>query len=118
MPTMIQDVEQVITEDTILLPIESVFEEINGRSPRKIHKSLGNQTTKTIQDLFPEQIYEDKDIQKAKEILGKLADEFTNAELRDLVAQVKYLAESWLDDFERGIFKGIILKELLHERSI
>ena len=117
MPTM-ESIQrnQIITEQKILLPLSRVFEEV---APRPVAKPLvgAQSTAKTIQDLFPEQEHEEKSIKKAKEILGALASNFTNEEMRDLVAQIEYLTESWIDEFEREIFDGKTLNELLHERG-
>lgn len=118
MPTMesVQGRTQVRTEQRILQPITRVFEEITTQSETK-PLVLTQPTSKSIQELFPEQEYDEKNIQKAKEILGDLARNFTSIEIRDLVAQVEYLAETWLDEFERDVFKGKTLNELLHERG-
>lgn len=72
---------------------------------------------KPLDELFPEQKYEEKDIQKAKEILGALANEFSTGQLKDIITEIRYLAECWLDDFEREMFSGLTLKELLHEKG-
>ena len=70
-----------------------------------------------LNEIFPEQQYEEKNIKRTKEILGEIADEFTYEELRGVIAEVQYLVASWLDGFERGIFNGLTLRELLHEKG-
>ena len=118
MPTMLNVTErnQVVTEQKTLLPLTQIFEDIKVK-PTSNHLIISPSSTKSIQDIFPEQEYEEKNTQKAKEVLGELANNFSKEELRDLTAQVEYLAETWLDDFERDIFKGRTLNELLHERG-
>lgn len=108
---------QIVTEQQILQPVPSVLEEITPRPTITKPIAVSPSSEKSIHDLFPEQEYEDKAIQRAKEILGKTASNFSKEEVRDLVAQVEYLVETWLDDFERDIFKGRTLNELLHERD-
>lgn len=108
---------QVVTEQQILQPLSSVLEEVTPKPIISKSLTVSPSSAKSIQDLFPEQEYEDKAIQRAKEVLGESAKSFSNEEMRDLVAQVEYLAETWLDDFERDIFKGKTLNELLHERG-
>jgi len=49
--------------------------------------------------------------------LGELAKEFTELELKEIVTDVDFIVESWLDDFERDLFKGKTMKELLHEKG-
>lgn len=72
---------------------------------------------KSLDDLFPEQQYEEKNMQQAKQILGAIADKFSNEQMQSLVSEILYLTESWLDDFERETYNGLTLKEFLHERG-
>lgn len=74
-------------------------------------------TLQTLEKMFPEQELQDKNIKQAKAALGALAFEFNPEQLNDLITEVQFLTESWLDDFERQIFKGITLQELLHEKG-
>ena len=37
--------------------------------------------------------------------------------LRDSVVEIKFLATSWLDDFEKEMFEGKTLDELLNQRN-
>lgn len=108
--------ESRIREEQIVAPLVEILERV----------STGNQTTsiadfktitQSLNDLFPEQEIENKNLKRTKEILGEIAKEFSEDELNDVIAQVEYLAESWLDDFERDIFGGLTLREVLHERS-
>lgn len=108
-----------ITREEILLPLANVLETT---TPNFTHSSLkplqaNIAVTQSLNELFPEQEIADKNLKKAKEILGDLAKNFSDSELKDVVAQVEYLVESWLDDFERDIFDGQTLRELLHERG-
>lgn len=71
----------------------------------------------TLDEMFPEQERYGKEIKVAKQILGEIADEFTPEELKDIVIEIQFLCESWLDDFERTVFDGQTLKELLHDKG-
>ena len=99
------------TEEKLIQPLTEVLNAPSNsfKPPENIKKSLD--------DLFPEQVYEEKQLKKAKEILGNIANEFTSEQLRDAVTEIQFLATSWLDDFERGIFDGLTLQELLHEKG-
>ncbi len=55
------------------------------------------------------------DIEKAKTILGDTAKKMTDDQLKDTCVEVQYLMETWLDDYERSIFEGKTLRELLGE---
>jgi len=73
--------------------------------------------SKALNSIFYEQEHTDKQIKKAKEVLGKTADALTKEQLSDIVAEIQYLAECWLDEYERNIFSGLTLRELLHEKG-
>ncbi len=110
--------QTLITVKQIIAPLELVLNEV---TPKSEQETKQNDRTKPIKksldQLFPEQQYDDKDIQKVKEILGPLTKKFTDPELRDIVAETQFLISSWLDDFEREIFNGLTLNELLHEKG-
>lgn len=57
----------------------------------------------------------DEEILEAKEVLGELALEISEDDLKNTVTEIHFLAESWLDDFERQAFGGKTLQELLSE---
>lgn len=110
--------EIIITEDKFIPPLIKILEDVtSGKistkgSPQKPVKSL----KESLDNIFPEQEY-DKKFQKAKEILGGLTRDLSTQQMKDVVAEVQYLVSTWLDDFEREIFKGKTLKELLHEKG-
>ena len=79
--------------------------------------TLTNSVKQSLDELFPEQKYEDKNLQSANEILGDLATQFTKEQIKDVISEIQYLTDCWLDDFERSIFGGLILKEVLHEKG-
>lgn len=114
-----QAVEQqlLIREEKIITPLVEVLDSVNPISPPKSTEPVSPTLRQSLDELFPEQQYDEKAIQKAKEILGKTADEFTPEQLRDAVTEIQYLCESWLDDFERHVFQGKTLNELLHEKG-
>lgn len=104
-----------INEIDYLTPLTEVLEKA---STNETPEPLVSDTLKqSLDSLFPEQQYADKTLQKAKEILGDVAKTFTEEQLRDVVCEVQFLATSWLDDFERGVFDGSTLNELLHEKG-
>lgn len=109
--------ELLITEEKIITPLVQVLDQVTPTNGHKQGLESSHSFTQSLNDLFPEQAYEEKDIQKAKEVLGELANKLTAEQLRDVVAETKYLVESWLDDFEREIYNGLTLKELLHEKG-
>lgn len=108
----------LITEDQVIVPAVKILEEVSIEPPRAAQpKEVSQSLQESLDNLFPEQHYEEKDIQKAKEILGELSNEFTPEQLKGALIEIEYLAQSWLDDLERDIFKGLTLKEVLHEKG-
>jgi hypothetical protein len=106
----------LIPEDTYITPLKEILSDVTPLPTPKPQRDLDS-IKKSLDTLFPEQQKEDRDIQKAKEILGALANLFPPVELKDTVVKMQFLAESWLDDFEREIFDGKTLNELLHEKG-
>lgn len=58
-------------------------------------------------------LVEEKDIDEAREILGDTAKDITDDELKDILVEIQYLVECWMEEFERTIFNGKTLNELL-----
>jgi len=69
----------------------------------------------SFNSLLPE-LQEDKSVQTARSILGNTAADLTDEELSVYLTQFQYLIESWLDEYERQLFNGITLRQLLRER--
>ncbi|MCL4415708.1 MAG: hypothetical protein M1365_03255 [Actinobacteria bacterium] len=55
----------------------------------------------------------ESDTAKSKEILGDKAKGMTDDEIKRQVASIQFLADSWLDEYERSIFDGKTLNEKL-----
>lgn len=105
----------LILEEHNLTPLKKVLDASlsSHPNPQKNTPSI----KESLDTLFPEQQHEEKQIKKAKEILGTLSEEFTEVQLRDAITEIQFLTEYWLDDFERQIFHGVTLQELLHEKG-
>lgn len=52
-------------------------------------------------------------LERARKILGDLATDLSDEELKSTVTEMQFLLDSWLDEFEREIFDGKTLTELL-----
>lgn len=113
MYTIVQ--EKLICESNIIPSLETILKEATPALQKQ-----RNEIPKTVKDsldtLFPEQRYEEKNLQKAKDILGVVANELTADQLKGVITEIQYLVDSWLDDYERNVFDGLTLKELLHEK--
>jgi hypothetical protein len=104
-------IQQTYTRQETLAPFIQVYDQ----PASKIKESVT--VAATLDAMFPEQEREDKNIQLVRKTLGLLAAEYSTEELIILINEVEFLTESWLDDFERKIFKGLTLQELLHEKG-
>ena len=67
-----------------------------------------------LNNLYSEQDKQQKSIQEARDILGETASEITDAQVYELITEVQYLADTWIEEFERNVFDGKTLEELLH----
>jgi len=109
--------QQSVTKEKITESISNVLSEVIPATTTvsgKPTQSLKN----SLDELFPEQQTEEKNIKKSKEILGSISDDLTTEQIRDISTEMIFLVENSLDAFERGIFEGLTLKELLHEKSL
>src|SRR3989344_3204517 len=70
-----------------------------------------------INQLFNEQDQQEKKILEAREILGESAKDLTDSQVYDLVKDMQFLVDSWLEEFERKTFDGKTLNELLNLES-
>lgn len=66
-----------------------------------------------INQHFQEENAEQKTVQEARDILGKSAEGLTDSQVNDLVNEVQYLVDTWIEEYEQKVFDGKTLKELL-----
>lgn len=71
--------------------------------------------TALLNTLFPEQRQEEKELKKVKAILGDLSTTLTIDELYTMISEIQYLTTVWLDSYEKTLFKGKTLKDVLNE---
>lgn len=107
----LEQFQQVFTREEVIKPFVQIFD----KSANNFKKNLS--IIESLDIMFPEQKRSDKDLVDTKEVLGKLAELFTDMQLKEIITDVDFLVENWLDEFERGIFEGKTLKELLHEKG-
>ena len=112
-----QTIEQAkqLSKDLALTPITEVLNHVTP-VPFTPTKSLPS-VKQSLDELFPEQERMNKQVRQAKSILGDIAKEFSTSELQDIVSEIQFLTDSWLDNYEREIFDGLTLNELLHEKG-
>lgn len=74
------------------------------------HFPKSSTITNVLNEMFPEQVHEDKITQRAKEILGS---DYSTEDVKSLIAAYEYLIKDWLEEYEKQIFDNKTLKELL-----
>ena len=89
--------------------------EDNLPSSTSSYKSLSQKTDTydQINQHFQQQNEEQKTIQDAREILGNEAEGLTDNQIKDLVNEIQYLVDTWIEEYEQKVFDGKTLKELL-----
>jgi len=107
----LEQFQQVFTREEIVKPFAQVFDK-SANNFKKNHSII-----ESLDVMFPEQKHQDKDLIKTKEVLGELSESFTDLQLKEIITDVDFLVENWLDEFEQEIFEGKTLKELLHEKG-
>ena len=68
----------------------------------------------TLNSILPNH-QEETRIQKARRILEEVATDVTDEKLEIFLTEVQYLLDTWFDSFERDIFNGLTLKQVLRE---
>lgn len=74
-----------------------------------------NNTYDLLNQQFQAQNSQLKLVQEARDILGQDASSLTDSQVEDLVHEVQYLVDTWLEEYEKKIFEGKTLKELIQK---
>ncbi len=87
---------------------------INNTAPEQFHGFQSKQqgTYDKLNQLFTEQDQQNKTVLVARETIGESAEALTDSQVYDLVNEIQYLVDSWLEEYERQVFKGNTLNEL------
>ena len=70
-----------------------------------------------LDKIFPEQLYEDKDTKIIRALLGESSSTYSTEDLNNIISEMQFLITTWLDEYERSLFDGLTLNELLHEKG-
>jgi len=91
--------------------------EVNAYQPKSSNNPSvsENSPLDLLNKMFPEQEHKNKTVKRTLEILGDLSDKLSVDEIQTMIVETEYLCETLLDDYEKKIFKGKTLKELLNE---
>jgi len=68
----------------------------------------------TLNSILPTQT-EETNALKTRKQLGETAKALSDEQIECIAAEFQFLANTWLDEYERDVFDGKTLKEVLHE---
>lgn len=66
-----------------------------------------------INTIFPAQS-EENNFTRTRKYLGETAKSLTDEQIESVYAQFQFLIDSWLDEYEKEVFSGKTLKEVLN----
>ena len=66
-----------------------------------------------LQEILP-QTTEDNIVIKTRRILGEKAKNLSDEQIHCNVTEFQFLINTWLDEFEKDVFHGMTLKEVLN----
>lgn len=103
----------LITMQAIELPLYPTIEPIPKSSPVfHPHQSINN----ALSAIFPEHEEESKVI-RTRKILGETAKTLSDERIECIVTEFQYLIDTWLNEFEKDIFNGKTLQEVLKRKE-
>lgn len=95
------------------------FKPLSQASANEIDNKLSNTTLgqqniyENLNQYFNKQDHQQKTLLKARELLGEDGKDLTDEEAYNLYTEIQFLTDSWAEEFERGIFNGKTLEEIL-----
>jgi len=84
-------------------------------TPQKIPVSYNPQQSieTAINNIFP-LASEDNKTSRMRKALGNTAQSLSNEQIETITTEFQCLIESWMDEFEKKVFSGLTLKEVLN----
>lgn len=105
--------------ELLLYPTQTQF-----KAPEVIKTPISKQSVETwnpqapieqaLNAIFSAQKEENKTT-RTRRILGETARMLSDEQIECINAEFQFLIDSWLDEFEKNIFNGMTLKEILNE---
>ncbi len=90
-------------------------EQLEIRPKQREFKLLEQQDVyENLNQHLSEQEKEQRIILEARDILGEAAENLTDEQICNLVSEIQYLVDTWLEEFETKVYGGKTLSELLH----
>ncbi|OGK38713.1 hypothetical protein A3F03_02660 [Candidatus Roizmanbacteria bacterium RIFCSPHIGHO2_12_FULL_41_11] len=70
-----------------------------------------------LNNIFPLQSEENK-TSRMRKALGEAAYSLSNEQIETIIIEFQFLVDTWLDEYEREVFKGLTLKEVINEDKL
>lgn len=83
-----------------------------GSSSRIITCTQQKSLEGALSSIFPTQLQDDRLLQ-AKRLFGNDLAQTSDDDLQNHLTELQYLLDSWMDDFERDVFGGKTLRQLV-----
>ena len=107
------------------LPQLSIFEiPTSSNTPTHIQKptetnsqpqNLFDPFENAFKEIFPQNT-EENTIIKMRRMFGEKGKELSDEQIQCLNTEFQFLVDTWLDEFEKDVFNGMTLKEVLNEK--
>lgn len=66
-----------------------------------------------IKSVIPDQSEENK-VLRTRKHLGKIAENLSDAHVETIISEFQFLIDTWMDEYEKEVFSGQTLKEVLN----
>ncbi len=97
---------------------QEVITEIPHSNPPVIQSSISQTPIQNvIEKILPKQSEENK-FAKTRQALGETAKSLSNEQIETITTEFQFLIDTWFDEYEKDVFNGLTLKEVLNERQL
>ena len=66
-----------------------------------------------LNSLFPDQSEENK-VARMRKHLGQTAETLSDPQVETIMTEFQFLIDTWMDEYEREVFNGLTLKDVLN----
>jgi uncharacterized protein involved in exopolysaccharide biosynthesis len=85
----------------------------NDKHGKSFFQANFNELNRTLNP-FISQPNKESQIEKSRRILGEVASDLSDDDLQIFLTEIQYLINSWFDHYEKQIFNGQTLRQVLN----
>lgn len=104
------NIPELSSSDTPIISNEDIF---NLHDLPSASQQISQGRYDQINELFENQSTQDRAVKETREVLGDTANDLSDSQVYDLSCEIQFLVDSWLEEFEKNIFEGKTLDELI-----